>query len=164
MGDDAERLCKTHWSIINVWRPISPIRRDPFGVCDWKTMDEADLVKVQAVLPSSGSNTFENVPKNKGFKIWTSKSNPNHQWYYISNMTPQEVYFVTCFDSRKDVARCALHSSFVDPKTKDVSGGRESIEVRCLVFGKMSLLNRSVLLRLNGLLDWHQKCYWFGSL
>lgn len=133
MGSEAEKLGKTRWGIINVWRPITPVRRDPFAMCDWNSIDEADLVGVEAVLPSKGSGTFENVSK-RGFQIWAGKSNPNHRWYYASNMMPEEVYFVKCFDSRKDVARLTLHSAFVDPKTKDVPGARESIEVRCLVF------------------------------
>ena len=52
-----------------------------------------------------------------------------------SDMTPDDVYFVKCFDSKMDGrARCSPHSAFVDPNTKDLPCGRESIEVRCLVF------------------------------
>ena len=71
---------KTRWAIINVWRPIRPIRRDPFGMCDAKTVAEEDLVQVEAVLPPQGSGTFENVSKG-GFSTWCCKSNPNHRWY-----------------------------------------------------------------------------------
>ena len=134
MEDETDRLLKTRWAIINVWRPISAIKMEPFGMCDWTTIHESDLVAVEAVLPPQGSNTFENVSRG-GFSIWACKSNTSHRWYYISDMTPDEVHFVKCFDSKKDGrARCSPHSSFVNPKTKDVPAARESIEVRCLVF------------------------------
>ena len=84
MGVATDSLSRTRWAIINVWRPIRPIRRDPFAMCDAKTVTEADLVQVEAVLPPQGSGTFENVSKG-GFSTWCCKSNPNHRWYCKSH-------------------------------------------------------------------------------
>ena len=30
------------------------------------------------------------------------KYNPNHQWYYLSNQTPEEVILIKCYDSLED--------------------------------------------------------------
>ena len=57
-------------------------------------------------------------------------------------MTPEEVMFIKCFDSRSQgqtngrqgVAALTPHTGFVDPKTPADAKKRESIEVRCLVF------------------------------
>lgn len=134
MPDHAEDLAKKRWGIINVWRPISPITRDPFGACDARSVPETDLFGKYAQLPPKESGTFEDVSKRGGFERWAVKANPAHKWYYMSKMVPEEVMFVKCFDSRKDVARRAPHSAFVDPATEGVTKPRESIEVRCLVF------------------------------
>ena len=126
---------KKRWGIINAWRPISTITRDPFGAIDWRSIKEEELFPKTITLPPKGSGTFENVSAStgRGFERWAIKANPNHRWYYKSEQRPDEVFFVKCFDSRKDVARCAPHGAFVDPRTTDQKP-RESIEVRCLVF------------------------------
>lgn len=57
-------------------------------------------------------------------------------------MTPDEVMFIKCFDSRsegqpngrKGLAALTPHTAFVDPATPPDAKGRQSIEVRCLVF------------------------------
>ncbi|CAG8123960.1 unnamed protein product [Penicillium salamii] len=57
-------------------------------------------------------------------------------------MTPEEVMLIKCFDSRShamtdgetSIAHGACHTAFFDPQTKTGSPGRQSIEVRCLVF------------------------------
>ena len=134
MPEEVNALGKTRWGIINVWRPIAPIRRDPFAVCDASTVAEEDLVGKRANLPK-GKGTFENVSSGQGFETWGAYANSKHKWYYQSNMTPEEVMFVKCYDSKKDGrARRSPHSAFVDPKTKNDPRPRESIEVRCLVF------------------------------
>lgn len=57
-------------------------------------------------------------------------------------MTPDEVMFIKCFDSRSEgrpngregLAALTPHTAFVDPATPPDAKGRQSIEVRCLVF------------------------------
>ncbi|KDN61255.1 putative methyltransferase [Colletotrichum sublineola] len=65
-----------------------------------------------------------------------------HKFYYAKDMTPDEVMFIKCFDSRSQgrpggkpgVADYTPHTAFVDPNTPADAKGRQSIEVRCLVF------------------------------
>lgn len=55
---------------------------------------------------------------------------------------PDEAMLIKCFDSRSQgqpggidgIAGWAPHSAFEDPMTPENARGRESIEVRCLVF------------------------------
>ena len=58
MGQDAEWLLKGRYQIINVWRPIKTIRKDPLGVADATSVDDEDLVPVQLVYPDRVGETF----------------------------------------------------------------------------------------------------------
>lgn len=56
-SEEAERVVQSgkRWGIINLWRPIKPIERDPLCVCDARSVEEADI-RVQVSLqppPSS---------------------------------------------------------------------------------------------------------------
>ena len=94
LPSEVAHLSKTRWGIINVWRPIAPIRREPFAVCDARTVQDADLVGKRAILPKKGSGNFENVSSGQGFETWGANSSPEHKWYYQSKMTPEEVMCV----------------------------------------------------------------------
>ena len=68
--------------------------------------------------------------------------NEKHKFYYVKNMTPDEAMFLKCFDSRSQgqlegregIAALTPHTAFIDPDTPSGVKGRQSIEVRCLVF------------------------------
>ncbi len=133
--EDAERLSKSRWSIINVWRPIRPISKDPLAVCDSRTVRDEDLIPIPVTLPAKGTGQYADISAGKGFEIYYARHNPEQTWYYVSAMTPEEVLLIKCFDSIRDghTARRVPHSAFTNPDTKD-DLTRESIEVRCLVF------------------------------
>ena len=120
--NEAKRLLKGRVQIINVWRPIKTVRKDPLGVVDAMSVSEGDLVTKQMFHP------------NGVWESWTVCPNGNHEWYYLREQTPEEVMLIKCFDSKVDGrARRTPHSAFVDPSTKD-EDPRQSIEVRALVF------------------------------
>lgn len=62
----------------------------------------------------------------------------------MKDMTPDEAMFIKCFDSASQgqpggldgVAALTPHTAFIDPNTPSDAKGRQSIEVRCLVFYK----------------------------
>ncbi|KAL2048025.1 hypothetical protein ABVK25_011121 [Lepraria finkii] len=119
---DAERLLKGRYQIINVWRPIKTIRKDPLGVADATSVPEDDLLPVQLIYPDRVGETF------------TVRPNLRHRWFYLREQTPREVMLIKCFDSKLDGrARRAPHSAFVD-QGAEAESPRESIEVRALVF------------------------------
>jgi hypothetical protein len=119
-SDRVEELLRRRYQIINVWRPIATIRKDPITVADAGSVPDSDLVGAEMV-----EDDFRG-------ESWVVRHSPTHRWYFKSGMTPDEVLLIKCFDSEANVARRALHSAFEDPEYRgEVS--RQSIEVRCLV-------------------------------
>jgi hypothetical protein len=118
--EEADELVKRRYQIINVWRPIATILKDPIAVAGADSVPDADLVGAVMV-----EDDFHG-------ESWVVRHNPNHQWYYKHQMTPRDVLLIKCFDSNTSVARRALHSAFEDPVHRN-DQSRQSIEVRCLV-------------------------------
>lgn len=132
----AEKLMQTRWAIINVWRPLKELKRDPLGVCDGGTVSEEDLME-QVIKLQGPNGKYQDVSKGASITAWTVQRPQNersHAWWYKSGMSPDEVLFIKCFDSKTD-GRCrrAPHCSFEDPRYADAEA-RTSIEVRCFVF------------------------------
>lgn len=130
----AETLGKTRWGIINAWRAIGrPVTREPLAVADARSVAEGDLRAVWAQLPRKGAGTFDNVSKGPGFELWNVAASKEHRWYYASQMTPEDVLMIKCFDSKRDGrARRSPHTAFATDE--DFGPARQSIEARCLVF------------------------------
>ncbi|KAK3309257.1 uncharacterized protein B0T15DRAFT_430722 [Chaetomium strumarium] len=121
LPEEAEELLQKRFQIINVWRPIKTILKDPLGVADARSVAESDLVGAALIYPDREGETF------------AVKPNPAHRWFFKYAQRPDEVTLIKCYDSEADVARRIPHSSFVDPAEEDKEP-RESIEVRTLVF------------------------------
>ena len=122
--DEAEQLLKGRVQIINLWRPIrGPLKDSPLAVCDARTVRPEELVGSDLVYPHRVGETY------------SVTFSPEHQWYYVPDMVPDEVLLLKCFDSSKDgVARFAPHTAFLDPTAPADAPPRESIELRTLVF------------------------------
>ncbi|KAK4494239.1 hypothetical protein PRZ48_014537 [Zasmidium cellare] len=133
-AEDAARLSKSRWAIINVWRPIQQtIRREQLAFCDARTVPEEDLYPVRAQLPAKGSGTYEDVSKGGTFETWHLLANPSHKWFYCSELKPDESLLIKCYDSKKDGrARLTPHTAF--SSDRDSGPPRQSVEVRSLVF------------------------------
>lgn len=117
----ADDLVKKRYQIINIWRPIETIFKDPIAVADANSIPDEDLF---------GADMTEDNFKGES---WVLRHNPAHRWYYKAKMTPQDVLLIKCFDSDKNVPRRAPHSAFEDPAYLDKQS-RQSLEVRCIVF------------------------------
>ena len=124
MGEDADALLQGRVQIINVWRPIrGPVLDRPLALCDWRSIDQTDLVATDLVYPEYRGEVYSITP------------NPRHRWYYLSAMQPDEVLLIKCFDTATDGrARLTPHTAFVDPTTPADAPPRQSIELRALVF------------------------------
>ncbi|TVY73383.1 Gibberellin cluster GA4 desaturase [Lachnellula suecica] len=121
LPDEANELVKKRYQIINIWRPIKKILKDPIAVADANTVPDRDLVAAVMV-----ENDFPG-------EQWVVRQNPGHKWYFKHQLSPEEVLLIKCFDSDTTVARRALHSAFEDQAYQNEES-RQSIEVRCLVF------------------------------
>ena len=122
LPDEAEKLSKTRWGTVNIWRPIKTIYKDPLGVAAAHSVPDSDLVGAALIYPNRKGETY------------AVKPNPAHQWYYKYGQRPDEVTLIKCYDSEVDRARLTPHSAFLDATSPKEAPHRESIEIRCLVF------------------------------
>ncbi|GAB7337882.1 hypothetical protein MBLNU457_4274t1 [Dothideomycetes sp. NU457] len=122
LPDEAEDLLKGRVRIINVWRPLNgPVVSSPLGFAASDSVPDSAVVPVEHRYPHRTGETA-------GIEY-----SGGQRWYYWSGMTNDERLFLQCYDS-KDGARVA-HTAFQDPHTPAGGVGRDSIEVRALVFG-----------------------------
>ena len=132
--DKAAEIAKSRWGIINVWRPLETIRKDPLTLCDAQTVRDEDVMPVQAKLPpkGTGGKGYESVSVGTGFETLELKANPDHRWYYMSEMQPDEAFVFKIFDSKDARARVG-HTAFKNPGAKNAPP-RQSMEFRSFVF------------------------------
>lgn len=126
LPDEAEELLRGRYRIINVWRPLNgPVMGHPLAVADSATVRDEDLIPVEHRYPDRNGETA------------AVRYNPGQSWYYWSGMKNEDRLFLKCFDSDETVGPWGRvpHTAFVDPRTPEGAVGRESIEVRALVFG-----------------------------
>lgn len=160
-GEEADELLKKRYQLINVWRPLGhPASDAPLAVIDWRSAKRSDLVPVDLLYPDRPAEqaqddddrgkevrpSEETLRSTEGYTVkgetYNVHPNPEHRFYYVKDMTPDEVMFIKCFDSdsqglssdNKSVAGFTPHTAFTDPKTPKDALPRQSIEVRCLVF------------------------------
>jgi len=126
--EEAAELLKGRYRLINVWRPIqtAPVKAFPLAMADSRTVKPDDLVPVEHRYPHRTGETA-GVKYSEGQK-----------WWYFSEMTGEDRIFLQCFDSKPgssgEFGSRVAHSAFVDPRSPQ-GEGRESIEVRALVYG-----------------------------
>lgn len=121
---ERSRLLAGRVLIINVWRPLKPIQRDPLAVCDWSSVDIfSECIPTRLTLPHGWN------------ELGRYAFSPRQRWYYLSGQQPSEPLVFTQFDSSKvDAGGITVpHSAFVDPVYRD-SAARESLEVKMVVF------------------------------
>jgi len=124
--EEAESLLQGRYRIINVWRPLNgPVQAHPLAVADSATVHDDDLVPVEHRYPDRVGETA------------AVKFNKQQSWYYWSGMQNDERLLLKCFDSDETLGKWGRvpHTAFEDPRTPADAPGRESIEVRALVFG-----------------------------
>ncbi|KAK2601927.1 hypothetical protein QQS21_004518 [Conoideocrella luteorostrata] len=123
LPSEADALLQGRVQIINVWRPIKTIERDPLAVADANSVPDSDLVVTELIYPNRRGETY------------AVRHNESHRWFYRSGLSPQQVLLIKCFDSKTDGrARRVPHTAFVDADAPEGAPARESIEVRALVF------------------------------
>jgi hypothetical protein len=156
--EEAEELLKGRYQIINVWRPIeNPASDFPLAVIDWRTTNAKDFVPVDLLYPKRQDADDDdrgkeqlpdpnNYTTTEGYEVkgetFGVAANDSHKFYYMKDMKPDEVMLLKCFDSygegmkmgKEGLAVRTPHTAFVDPNTPADAPGRQSIEVRCLVF------------------------------
>ena len=116
----AEDFHKAGYGFVNVWRPIEHvIQSSPLGFIRPASMDADDWMDIGLIYPDRFG------------QILGVAANPNHEWFYKSHMTPEEIVLFNIFDStgRPHLAHSALDMD--GDETAPVP--RKSIESRTLV-------------------------------
>jgi hypothetical protein len=131
--DEAGRsdLSNRRVAFVNLWRPIvGPVWDNPLTVCDARSVSPADLVATD--IHHFGEDDLT-VPRHSG-QIYSVRYNPAHRWFYVSEMRPDEILLLKCYDSRADGrARFMPHTGFLNPACPSEFVPRESVEARTLV-------------------------------
>ena len=123
LPEEADQLLQGRYRIINVWRPLNgPVQSFPLAYADASTVLDESLVPIEHRYPDRNGETA------------AVKHTEGQRWYYLSGMTNEERLLLECFDSQNEKGRVP-HTAFVDPRSPEGAKGRESIEVRALVFG-----------------------------
>ena len=123
LPSEASSLLSSRVRIINIWRPLNgPVVSLPLAVADSRSVSEKAVVGIEHRYP-------DRVGETAGIL-----SQEGQKWWYWSGMTDDERLFLQCYDSHGTQARTP-HTAFKDPRTQEGWPGRESIEVRALVFG-----------------------------
>jgi hypothetical protein len=124
LPDEAEKLLKGRFAIIQVWRAINrPIEANPLAVADAKSVAFEDFLMAERRYPNRVGQTYRLM------------HSPKHRWYYFPRMARDEALVFKVFDSAKDGrARFTPHTSFEDPASPPNAAPRQSIEARALVF------------------------------
>jgi hypothetical protein len=108
--------------IINVWRPLKMVMKDPLAVCDWASVSpDKDLIANRFVF-GHGWNELGKIAHNN-----------QHRWFYMSKQKPSEPLVFKQYDSRVDSGVTLAHSAFVDPEFVD-EAPRESLEIKMFAF------------------------------
>jgi hypothetical protein len=58
LPEDAEKLLQGRVQIINVWRPIKTVQRDPLAVAEAHSVDDASLQVVELIYPNRRGETY----------------------------------------------------------------------------------------------------------
>nr|OQO18726.1 hypothetical protein B0A51_14577 [Rachicladosporium sp. CCFEE 5018] len=160
LPDEADELLKGRYQIINVWRPIeNPASDFPLAVVDWRSTSPADFIPIDLMYPKRADSVHDDDDRGKeklpdeaslfsaeGYEVKGETlgvaPSEKHVFFYVKDMTPEEVMLLKCYDSygegepmgKKGLAVRTPHTAFQDPQTPADAPGRQSIEVRCLVF------------------------------
>ncbi|KAF5592205.1 7-alpha-cephem-methoxylase [Fusarium subglutinans] len=129
-GSQAPSILSQRFRIINVWKPLKPVRQYPLTLCDYRTCDEKDGHRSDLVYPHVVS---ENI-------LFSYSS--DQKWYYVSDQSDEEVWLIKTMDylaRTEDVAMYTPHTSFFDEDPAVAEEIRESIELR--VYASSSVSN-----------------------
>jgi hypothetical protein len=122
----------------SVWRCFSPPPQDcPLALCDARSVAPTEGVPntlfIVDRLPPDEVMLGPMPDEDKALAAAIFRYNPNHRWWYFSNMTRDEVVMLKFHDSDRTRALRTPHTAFRDNSFPDARP-RESIEVRSVAY------------------------------
>lgn len=124
LGYDADQARRARRVIaVNTWRSLTPAPQNvPLAVCDQRSSTLDDLMVADAQYAAAqGSHTFE---------ISVTRYNPQHRWWFFSNMSPEEILVFKGWDLSPQPTPSVIHGAFEDPACPPGTPERISIEAR----------------------------------
>ena len=116
------------YAFIQTWRALSPGPQDnSLAICDGASVPPSDGVEIDTVMGPA------DVP-GKCFPFRICKYRPDHQWFYLPDMAPDDLILFKGFDSREPQSMNAMHSAFDNPLAGPDAAPRRSIEARFIAF------------------------------
>ncbi len=127
LGELADYWFSKRVVLMNFWRPITTVYRTPLALCDASTVLADDLNESEI----RGGLDDPNRAPLYGFNL---SFNPNHRWYYVHQMRPDEMLAFKLYDSDPLRPQWTGHTAFNDPESAPDAPPRMSMEVRTVSF------------------------------
>ncbi|KAF2773968.1 hypothetical protein EJ03DRAFT_323319 [Teratosphaeria nubilosa] len=125
--------------LVNVWRPLRTITRDPLGFLVSSSVKAEDRHEQRFSRPQ---DTFSVFGRPRGdYWLDTPSWSEDHEWVFLRHQRPEEPVMFAQWDSRGceqgggkfENKYCLYHSCFEDEECRN-DRGRASMELKCLVF------------------------------
>lgn len=118
--EQAQVFQNEHYGFVNVWRPIeNTIQSSPLGFIRSTSMAAEDWMVIDLIYPDEVR------------EILGVSANSRHEWFYLSEMTPNEVAIFNTYDNRG--LPFLGHSALDMEDTGSVQVPRKSIESRAII-------------------------------
>ncbi|TIC91234.1 hypothetical protein CH35J_011333 [Colletotrichum higginsianum] len=129
-GEGSKHDGKHRWAIVNLWRPMDEVHREPLALCDARTVRDDELHDTMHCVPFRWPHK---PTENRMWQVAPPETPEQHRWWFRGGMTRDDVILIKIFDSKKDGrARRTPHSAF--PTPDDIGPARRSIETRFFLF------------------------------
>jgi len=120
------------------WRCFSEGPQDwPLALCDGRSVSESEGIKNTLVvvddIPSREEMLAPIPGEDKMLAAHIYQFNPEHRWWYFSNMNRDEFLYFKFYDSDSSVTQQVPHTAFFDNTAKDTKV-RMSIEMRVMAY------------------------------
>jgi len=110
------------WMIINAWKPLKTVQRDPLIIADPISVSPEDFILVEQPEIGPGVESY--------YMRKPAKAGGEYTWWYMDKQAPEEVLFFLQFDSEGRVP--VAHTAVSLPEA-EAEEARESIEARFIV-------------------------------
>jgi hypothetical protein len=117
----------SRYAFLGMWRPLKIVRKDPLAVCDATTVPDYDYQVRLREFSRTGI-------KSANYVMGHTDKEEQHEWWYMSEMQPDEMVVFKGFDTKQDSMgwRCP-HTAF-RLKGSEKEAARESVEARVVCF------------------------------
>ncbi len=122
----------------SLWRTFSPPPQDwPLALCDGSTVSgnegTPNALVIVDEIPDRETMLGELADEETAITAAVFQYNPDHRWWYFSDMNRDEVVLLKFHDSDQTSTRRVPHTAFHDPSFADAHT-RESIEFRTFAY------------------------------